>query len=115
VSVPVSPTGDERLDSMAACLALKVDTPQPVRLTDRELEVLVLIGEGHSYGAIASRLFISQSTVRNHVHNLRAKLELTERADLQRLARAVASRSGSTGSRSPAAQPVGKDMGWGSA
>lgn len=112
VPAPGTVTGDERLDSLAACLALKVDTPQPVRLTDRELEVLVLLGEGHSYGAIASRLFISQSTVRNHVHNLRAKLDLTERADLQKLARAVASRSGGAGSAHQAAQPVGKDAGW---
>jgi DNA-binding CsgD family transcriptional regulator len=114
-STPVSATGDERLDSLAACLALKVDTPQPVRLTDRELEVLVLVGEGHSYGAIASRLFISQSTVRNHVHNLRAKLDLTERADLQRLARAVASRSGGPAPGPQVAQSAGKDVGWGSA
>lgn len=89
----VASTGDERLDSLAACLALKVDTPQPVRLTDRELEVLVLLGQGHSYGAIASRLFISQSTVRNHVHNLRAKLDLPDRGDLMTLARVVAARS----------------------
>lgn len=112
VPAPGTVTGDERLDSLAACLALKVDTPQPVRLTDRELEVLVLLGEGHSYGAIASRLFISQSTVRNHVHNLRAKLDLAERADLQKLARAVASRSGGAGSAHQAAQPVAKDAGW---
>lgn len=93
VPAPATLTGDERLDSLAACLALKVESPQPVRLTDRELEILVLIGEGHSYGAIASRLFISQSTVRNHVHNLRAKLDLAERDDLQKLARAVAARA----------------------
>jgi DNA-binding CsgD family transcriptional regulator len=110
---PAASTGDERLDSLAACLALKVETPQPVRLTDRELEVLVLLGEGHSYGAIASRLFISQSTVRNHVHNLRAKLDLSDRADLQKLARAVAARSGGPGAVPGAVQPVGKDAGWG--
>lgn len=113
--LPVPATGVERLDSLAACLALKVDTPEPVRLTDRELEVLVLIGEGHSYSAIASRLFISQSTVRNHAHNLRSKLALTERADLQTLARAVASRSGSATPEPEATQPVRRDVGWGSA
>lgn len=113
VHVPAPSTGDERLDSLAACLALKVETPQPVRLTDRELEVLVLLGEGHSYGAIASRLFISQSTVRNHVHNLRAKLDLADRADLQKLARAVAARSAAPAAGSGAAQPVGTDARWG--
>lgn len=105
VHVPAPSTGDERLDSLAACLALKVETPQPVRLTDRELEVLVLLGEGHSYGAIASGLFISQSTVRNHVHNLRAKLDLSDRADLQKLAQAVAARSAVAAAGSGAPQP----------
>lgn len=109
---PAMVTGDERLDALAACLALKVEAPQPVRLTDRELEVLVMLGEGHSYGAIASRLFISQSTVRNHVHNLRSKLDLTAREDLQKLARAVAARSGAPATGLDVAQPVGKDARW---
>lgn len=86
-------TGDERLDTLAACLSLKLETPPPVRLTERELEVLLLLGQGHAYGAIASRLFISQSTVRNHVHNLRTKLGLEDRGEMLTLARAVAARA----------------------
>lgn len=88
-----SPTGDERLDSLVACLSLKLDTAPPVRLTERELEVLLLLGQGHTYGRIAGTLFISQSTVRNHVHNIRAKLDVENRDELLRLARALAERS----------------------
>ena len=44
------------------------------RLTDRELEVLELLAEGHSTAAIAARLVISKNTVRNHVRNTLVKL-----------------------------------------
>ncbi len=86
-------TGDERLDTLAACLSLKLETPPSVRLTEREVEVLLLLGRGATYTKIASSLFISQSTVRNHVHNIRAKLEIDDRAELLKLAKAVAART----------------------
>lgn len=44
-------------------------------LTAREREILGLISEGLTNGAIAKRLFISVNTVRNHVQNILAKLE----------------------------------------
>lgn len=44
-------------------------------LTGREREILGLISEGLTNGAIADRLFISVNTVRNHVQNILAKLE----------------------------------------
>lgn len=96
--VAASPvTGDERLDSLAACLALKLEEPAPPPLSQREIEVLVLLGQGLGYNAIASRLFISQSTVRNHVHNIRGKLDVADRDELMTLARAVAGRTAEPG------------------
>lgn len=92
-------TGDERLDTLAACLSLKLETPPSVRLTEREVEVLLLLGRGNTYTKIASSLFISQSTVRNHVHNIRAKLEINDRAELLKLAKAVAARTDAAESR----------------
>jgi DNA-binding NarL/FixJ family response regulator len=43
-------------------------------LTAREREILQLIAEGLTNSAIASRLFISVNTVRNHVQSVLAKL-----------------------------------------
>jgi DNA-binding NarL/FixJ family response regulator len=43
-------------------------------LTAREREILQLIAQGLTNGAIASRLFISVNTVRNHVQSILAKL-----------------------------------------
>ncbi|MEU3455838.1 response regulator transcription factor [Micromonospora sp. NPDC006766] len=49
-------------------------------LTDREREVLDLIAEGKSNSDIARRLTLSDKTVRNHVSNIFAKLQVTDRA-----------------------------------
>jgi LuxR family maltose regulon positive regulatory protein len=43
-------------------------------LTERELEVLVLMAEGLSNQGIAERLFISVLTEKVHVHNISTKL-----------------------------------------
>ena len=51
----------------------------PAKLTRREQEVLRLLTSGASTKAIAIELFISPSTVRNHVHNILAKLGVHSR------------------------------------
>lgn len=56
-------------------------------LTQRELEVLSLLAEGLTNQAIATRLFLSDKTVRNHVSNVLAKLGVSSRHDAARLAR----------------------------
>jgi DNA-binding NarL/FixJ family response regulator len=48
-------------------------------LTETELRVLVLIGEGHSNDEIATELFVSDSTVRTHVRHILEKLQLRDR------------------------------------
>jgi DNA-binding NarL/FixJ family response regulator len=50
-------------------------------LTSRELEVLALIDAGLSNKEIAVRLHIEVSTVKNHVHHLLEKLQVTSRAE----------------------------------
>ncbi|WP_102192904.1 response regulator [Microbacterium aurantiacum] len=48
-------------------------------LTEREREVLVLIGQGKSNGEIAKELFIAEQTVKTHVGKILAKLSLRDR------------------------------------
>jgi DNA-binding NarL/FixJ family response regulator len=50
------------------------------QLTDREREVLDLIAAGLSNPEITRRLTLSQKTVRNHVSNVFAKLQVADRA-----------------------------------
>ncbi|TFV63438.1 UNVERIFIED_ORG: response regulator transcription factor [Bacillus sp. AZ43] len=49
-------------------------------LSDRERDVLALIGAGRSNGEIAAELFISLATVKTHVRHILAKLDLRDRA-----------------------------------
>jgi DNA-binding NarL/FixJ family response regulator len=48
-------------------------------LTERELEVLHLIAEGHSNSAIAEKLVLSEKTVKGHVSNILSKLHMADR------------------------------------
>ena len=52
------------------------------RLTDREREVAVAVGEGLSNAEIAARLFLSVATVKAHIHRLFTKLEATNRVQV---------------------------------
>lgn len=79
--------------SMAAALISHITelahiSPRPylergayAELTPRELEVLELIDEGRTNQEIARRLYIEVGTVKNHVHNILRKLDVTNRED----------------------------------
>jgi DNA-binding NarL/FixJ family response regulator len=55
-------------------------------LTDREREVLALVGEGLSNDDIASQMFLSPATVKTHVSRVMSKLAAHDRAQLVVLA-----------------------------
>jgi DNA-binding NarL/FixJ family response regulator len=59
------------------------DATRSVRdlLTDREFEVLELVALGRTNAAIASRLFISEGTVKQHVKHILRKLKVENRAE----------------------------------
>jgi len=52
----------------------------PTGLTDRELEVLRLLADGHDTGEIASRLAYSERTIKNIIHDLTSRLNLRNRS-----------------------------------
>lgn len=54
-------------------------------LTPREVEIARLLGEGLSNKEIARQLTIELRTVKNHVHNILDKLQVSRRADVARL------------------------------
>ena len=57
------------------------------QLTDRELEVLDLIARGMDNTSIARQLYVNPKTVRNHVSNIFAKLQVRDRSEAIVLAR----------------------------
>jgi DNA-binding NarL/FixJ family response regulator len=58
-------------------------------LTDRELEVLGLMAEGHSNDGICRKLFLSPKTVETHVRHILLKLGIGETTDYHRRVLAV--------------------------
>lgn len=74
--VVLSPEVAERL--------LQQDPPKKIErfhLTDRELEVLVLMAGGQTMNQIAQDLVISPSTVKFHINNILAKLGVKTRSE----------------------------------
>jgi two-component system NarL family response regulator len=74
---------------VTGALSPESDKAEPghlARLGEREREVLQLVAEGMTSGEIASKLFISPSTVDTHRRNIMRKLELHGIADLTRFA-----------------------------
>jgi len=69
-------TEAESIQAPYEAVALQLDD----ELTKREREVLELIAQGYDNKQIASCLFISPKTVRNHASNIYSKLQVNNRA-----------------------------------
>jgi DNA-binding NarL/FixJ family response regulator len=81
----LSPEISRRLISQALGSSDRKKTPIE-QLTDRELEIFRMIGEGLSTGLIANRLFLSTHTIDTHRENIKRKLTLNSAAELSRAA-----------------------------
>jgi DNA-binding NarL/FixJ family response regulator len=68
-------TGEEASPAPTAQTRRRLD-----RLTDREREVLLLIGQGRSNAEIAELLVIAESTAKTHVKRVLAKIDVHDRA-----------------------------------
>ncbi len=81
---PVSPSMTSKLLAEFNSLSRRAaegDEAPPPGLTDREMQVLRLIAQSKSNKDIASALYISENTVKNHVRNILEKLHLHSRME----------------------------------
>jgi two-component system nitrate/nitrite response regulator NarL len=83
-----SPRVVGRLAERVANLAVQVDSrAYDPRLTRRESEIVFLIEKGLSNKQIAGRLSIQLCTVKNHVHRILEKLDVSRRGEVAAQAR----------------------------
>ncbi|HEV7651127.1 MAG TPA: response regulator transcription factor [Actinophytocola sp.] len=83
----LSPSVTRRLIGEFATRAKKVQRPTTLDvLTDREREVVSLVGEGLTNDEIAARLVVSPATAKTHVSRAMTKLATRDRAQLVVLA-----------------------------
>ncbi|WP_332646922.1 response regulator transcription factor [Lysinibacillus sp. 54212] len=61
---------------------LQIQQEHLLQLTDRELDILKLIGEGKTNKEIAATLFLSIGTVKNHITSILGELDLRDRTQL---------------------------------
>lgn len=77
-AVKGNPTIECKVTSMMIS-KMQRDPQKHETLTQRELEVLILIGKGLSNKEIGEELFIGIKTVKTHVSNILAKIEVDDR------------------------------------
>ena len=78
-----SPQVSEILIGRIRADAVKRADPRRGSLTQRESEILTLMRDGLTNKQIATQLYISVYTVKNHVRNLLAKLGATSRVEIR--------------------------------
>jgi two-component system, NarL family, response regulator LiaR len=71
---------DERVRHVVS--QLKEMPDESFSLSDREMDVLKLLVEGQSNGAIAEALFLSESTIKAHIRNIMTKFQVNDRVQV---------------------------------
>lgn len=68
--------------------ATPAQTPRPglrdnaASLSQREMEIVILVAQGYKNKEMAERMFISEQTVKNHLHNIFDKVGVSDRLEL---------------------------------
>lgn len=62
-------------------------SPEDYALSEREMEVLQHVANGHNYHSVAEKMFISPNTVRKHIENIYAKLHVHSKMEAVNFAR----------------------------
>ena len=57
-------------------------TSERAQLSQREREIIILIAQGYKNKEIAEKMFITEQTVKNHLHNVIDKLGVSDRLEL---------------------------------
>ncbi len=71
-----SPAAESELASIVNSVA------EEFRLSDREREIMVLVGKGYTASAVGERLVISPYTVNTHIQHIYRKLDIHKRSEL---------------------------------
>ncbi len=79
--------GQSAFDSQTAAIVVRSlsgeqTAADAVRLTEREQEIVRLLAHGLSNRDIGKRLYISETTVKFHVHNVMRKMQVSRRAEV---------------------------------
>ncbi|MGI5971310.1 MAG: response regulator [Oscillospiraceae bacterium] len=82
VSLGQSIFGDEIVSKIPHMMNRSSSSKALAELTERERSIIELVAEGLSNREIASKLFLSEGTVRNYISNLLEKLEVRDRTQL---------------------------------
>jgi len=83
---PVDPAVAGKLFAHVTQQMVAPDTALTSRLNEREKEVLGLLAKGCSNAEIATRIYLSEGTVRNYVSSILEKLEVEDRTQAAVLA-----------------------------
>jgi two-component system, NarL family, response regulator LiaR len=84
-AIRAAANGESRLSPRIATMLMSaisrrhIDRAPHEDLSDREMQVLLLLAQGLSNALIAGKLDIGEKTVKSHVSNILAKLYLTDR------------------------------------
>ncbi len=71
-----SPSAESELAAIVNSVA------EEFRLSDREREIMVLVGKGYTASAVGERLVISPYTVNTHIQHIYRKLDIHKRSEL---------------------------------